>query len=198
MNIKLNNIEFECEWTCEYWLADDGVLMVSRRGVDARERWRRLSWNPCRRTTTTNSSRDKGRKRVLHPARWWGEELIQHFFAGETCTKKAMKNECWLSSTSLLTARCGARLLSVQDCRRLSPSTTSAKKKKYFLRTGQTNYWQKYSSPKTLSQMFPIASPYAIAYSETKDAEELARVKEQTFDVVSRITGLPFNTYCHN
>ena len=46
--------------------------------------------------------------------------------------------------------------------------------------------------------MFPIASPYAVAYSETKDAEELAKVKEQTFDVVSRITGLPFNTYCHN
>ena len=63
---------------------------------------------------------------------------------------------------------------------------------------GQTNYWQKYSSPKALSEMFPIASPYAVAYSETKDAEELAKVKEQTFDVVSRITGLPFNTYWHN
>lgn len=120
------------------------------------------------------------------------------FSRGRRARRKLWKNECWLSSTSLLTARCGARLLSVQDCRRLSPSTTSAKKKKYFLRTGQTNYRQKYSSPKTLSQMFPIASPYAIAYSETKDAEELARVKEQTFDVVSRITGLPFNTYCHN
>lgn len=93
---------------------------------------------------------------------------------------------------------CGARVLFLaQDCWRLSPSTTS-RKNYIFFKQSKLITGRDYGSPTTLYEMFPIANPYAVAYSEKRDEEELVKVKEQTFDVVSRITGLfpsPLN-YC--